>query len=270
MPGSERSLQITDTYRDRLHALTDRMGAYVAASWGRVTVADLDRSHEAWLATVTVALEQAQRAGVNLTLAYIAAFIGSETGHRTVEIPAYDASRAIGFGEDGQPLTVPLGKTVIGVRSLLKDGKLPEEALSETGHRATRYAASAVMAAPRTALGDQIASHPLLVGWQRVTRGGCGACLAAASHGYSRHEPLRVHPHCHCTQEPVVRNVPDRAPRATGPDIFARMTRAEQDQALGPEAAEAVRTGAVAWPELIGHSPMVVGEDMLTQAALAA
>jgi ApbE superfamily uncharacterized protein (UPF0280 family) len=98
-----------------------------------------------------------------------------------------------------------------------------------------------------------------------VTRGGCGACLAAAAHAYA-HEPMRVHAHCHCTQEPIVRDVPDLAPRATGPEIFARMTRAEQDQALGPVAAEAVRDGSVAWPDLIHTDPMTVGPDWISQA----
>jgi hypothetical protein len=60
-----------------------------------------------------------------------------------------------------------------------------------------------------------------------------------------------------------------RAPRATGPEIFARMTRAEQDQALGPAAAEAVRDARwrpVAWPDLIHTDPMTVGPDWISQA----
>ena len=246
------------------------MGTHVRATWQTIVVDDLDRSHETWLAAVTVALQQAQRAGVNLTLAYLAAFIASETGHRVVEIPRYDATRAVGPGDDGQPLEVPLGKTLIGVKALMKDGKPAGEALEETGHRAERIAVSAVMAAPRRALADQISTHPMIVGWQRVTRGGCGACLAAASRGYSRHEPLRVHPHCHCSQEPVIRDVPDRAKRATGPEVFAAMSRAEQDHALGRDTAQLVRDGRVAWGDLIATSPMVVGPDAITQAPLAA
>lgn len=271
MPGSERSLAITSAYRARLTALTTRMGAFTAVAWQQtVNLDDLDGSHASWLASVTVALEQAQRSGVNLTLAYLAAFIASETGRRAVEIPSYDAARAVGRGDDGQILTVPLAKTAIDVKKALKDGKTPTEALAGAEHRATRLAETATMHAPRAALHDQITTHPMLVGWRRVTAGGCGACLAAAARGYTRGEPMRVHAHCHCTQEPVVKDVPDRAPRETGPEIFARMTRAEQDQALGPAAAHAVREGQVAWPDLIGHSPMTLGPPMLTQAPLPA
>lgn len=265
MPASERSLRLTDTYRDRLAVLSDRIGAYTEMSWQRVTVRDLDRSHDEWLTSTVLALDQAQRAGVALTLAYLASFIASETGQRALELPRYDAQRALGFGEDGQPLGVPLGKTLIGVKALMKDGKSAEDALSETGHRAQRLAVGAVMAAPRTALADQVAEHPAIVGWRRVTRGGCGACLAAAAHAYAD-EPMRVHAHCHCSQEPIVRDVPDQFPRETGPEIFARMSRAEQDQALGSTAAQAVRGGLVAWPDLIQTQPMTVGNDWISQA----
>jgi hypothetical protein len=270
MPGSERSLRVTDAYRDRLGAFADRVATLTRQRWQQnVTIARLEESHALWLAGTVAALEQAQRAGVNLTLAYLAAFIASETDRRSFEVPAYDAARVVGLADTGQPLAEPLGKTLIGVKSLMADGKAPAEALAETGHRAERLAGSAVMAAPRRALADQIETHPAIVGWRRVTRGGCGACLAAAAHSYTN-EPMRVHAHCHCSQEPIVRDVPDRAPRLSGPEIFARMTRAEQDQALGPAAAQAVRAGEVAWPDLIATSPMVVGPDVLTQAPLVA
>jgi hypothetical protein len=74
------------------------------------------------------------------------------------------------------------------------------------------------------------------------------------------HEPMHVHPHCHCTQEPVVRDVPDRAARATGPEIFARMTRAEQDQALGPARGSGTPRGRVAViPPVMGQ--LIAGPD---------
>lgn len=270
MPASERSLQVTDAYRGRLALLADRVAGLTLQRWQQnVTLTSLDKSHAVWLAGTVAALAQAQRAGVNLTAAYLAAFISSEVGRR-VDPPNVDATRFAGFAEDGQPLAVPLSKTLIGVKAALKDGKAPTDALAEQAHRAVRLVSSAVTSAPRAALADQIATHPMIEGWRRVTRGGCGACLAAAAHGYQRHEPMQVHSHCHCTAEPVLRDVPDRAPRATGPQIFAGMSPAEQDKALGPGAAQAVREGRVAWPDLIATSPMVVGSDMLTQAPLAA
>jgi hypothetical protein len=270
MPGSPRSLTITDAYRTRLNALADRLGALTLTQWKRVTPTDLDGSHADWLAATVAMLDAAQRAGVHLTAAYLASFIGSELGRSPFELPRIDETRFAGLAEDGQALEVPLGKTLIGVKSLLKGGKTPEEALKQTGARAVRLASAAVMAAPRAALADQIATHPMLAGWQRVTHGGCGACLAAAAHGYDRHEPMHVHAHCHCTAEPVVRDVPDTAPRATGPEIFHRMTAEQQDSALGPTAAQLVRQGRLAWPDLIAVSPMQIGADYITQAPIEA
>lgn len=270
MPASARSLQITDAYRARLNALADRLGVLTEHYWTGVTLDSLDRSHAEWLAVTVAMLDQAQRAGVHLTAAYIAGYVGSELGQRVSEIPHVDESRFAGLAQDGRSLEEALAPTVITVKTALKDGKPPADALSEGAARAVRLAASAVMAAPRAALMDQIATHPLIVGWQRVTHGGCGACLAAASHGYDRDHPLRVHDHCHCTAEPVVRDVPDHAPRLTGPEIFAGWSRAEQDTALGPAAAQAVRAGLVAWQDLIAVSPMKIGADQITQASVEA
>jgi hypothetical protein len=267
MPANERSLTLTDTYRDRLEQLSDRIGAYTAQRWQQtVTLDDLDASHALWLATTVAALTQAQRFGVRLTAGYLAAFLASELGGTPQPLAADDSP--VGLAEDGQPVDVPLSKTLIGVLAALKDGKPPEVALAEQSHRAVRLAASATIAAPRLALAGQIASHPEIVGWRRVTHGGCGACLASAAHGYAKHERMPVHPHCHCTQEPVIADAPDRVKRPTGPEIFAAMSREKQDQTLGPDAAQAVREGRVAWPDLIAVSPMVVGPDLITQATV--
>jgi hypothetical protein len=269
MPASERSLRITDAYRERLIALSDRMGAYAAQQWAQVAVEDLDRTHARWLVSTVAALEQAQRSGSLLTAAYVAAFMAAELNRRTMEVPQVDPGRWVGAA-DGQPLDVPLSKTLIGVKAAIKDGIAPADALSAQQHRAERLAVSATMAAPRRMLAEQIASDTRIVGWRRVTRGGCGACLALAAEGYTDREPLKVHDHCHCTAEPVIRDAADVARRPTGPEIFAAMNAAQQDQALGPAAAQAVREGRVAWRDLIATSPMKVGPDQVTQAPVTA
>lgn len=270
MPGSARSLRITDAYRDRVNALADRLGMLAEHYWTSVTLADLDRSHAEWVALTVAMLEQAQRAGIHLTAAYVAAYVASERGGHVSEVPAVIGSGFEGLAADGRSLADTLAPTVITVKTALKDGKEPSAALAAGATRAVRLAASAVMAAPRGALMQQIATHPEIVGWHRVTHGGCGACLAAAARGYEKDHPLHVHDHCHCTAEPVVRDVPDVAPRATGPEIFHRMTEAEQDRSLGSHAAQLVRQGRVAWPDLIAPVPMKIGPDGITQAPVEA
>lgn len=269
MPASERSLRITDAYRDRLNALADRLGALVEHYWASVTLTDLDRSHAEWLSLTVAMLEQAQRAGVHLTAAYLASFVASEQDVRVAPVAGV-AGAFEGLAQDGRPLAEALAPTLITVKTALKDGKDPPVALAEGARRAVRLASSAVTAAPRSALMQQIRTHSEIVGWRRVTHGGCGACLAAAAHGYERDHPMHVHDHCHCTAEPVVKDVPDTAPRATGPEIFHRMTQAEQDRSLGSHAAQLVRQGLVAWPDLIAPVPMVIGADGITQAPIEA
>jgi hypothetical protein len=125
MPANPRSLQITDAYRERLNALADRLAALTQAQWQRVTLANLDGTHADWLASTVAMLEAAQRAGVHVTAAYLAAFIGSETGRTANELPRVDDARFVGLADDGQALGVPLGKTLIGVKAALKAGKAP-------------------------------------------------------------------------------------------------------------------------------------------------
>lgn len=269
MPRSRRSLDITDRYRDRLNRLTAASAAHVQRQWQTIDPADIDATHAAWLAATVLTLEQAQRAGITLTVAYLAAYLTSEQGRRA-ELPTVNPVGLVGVAENDAPLADPLSKTLVGTFAAMKAGKTPQEALSEQGNRAGRLAASSVAHAPREALAQQIAEHPDIVGWRRVTHGGCGACLASAAGGYSKHERMPVHPHCHCTQEPVIADVPDLAPRPTGPEVFHGMTVAQQDAALGPEAAQLVRQGRVSWPDLIARSPMEDQADYITQAVITA
>lgn len=269
MPASSRSLQITDRYRDTRAVLTRHTVTVIDRRWQQVTLDDLERSHTLWLATAVATIMQAQHAGLRLTAAYVAAYLASETGRVSPPAPIDDTG-LIGVAEDGQPVETQLAKTLIGVKAALKGGKPPEQALAEEGGRASRLAASASMFTPRETLARQIRTHPEIVGWQRVTRGGCGACLAAAAHTHGKDEPLKVHPFCECTQEPVVRDVRNVVTRPTGPEIFAGWSREQQDQALGSVAADAVRTGRVSWPDLIATSPMERQADYITQAVIEA
>jgi hypothetical protein len=99
-------------------------------------------------------------------------------------------------------------------------------------------------AAHRKALLETIDRDDRFKGWQRATRGTCGACLGVASHVQGGlHFP--VHPGCHCVSEPVVAGVPQTVARATGAELFAAKSEDEQNESLGPLAAQLVREGRV-------------------------
>lgn len=269
MPAAERSIRLTDAYRTRIALLQQRATEETAGDWGSVTLDDLDGTHAAWLAGIVPTLDLFQRAGQTLTLAYLTAFIASELNRAPTPPPAPRAT--VGVTDDGRPLAEGLTTSLIGVKTALKDGQEPQAALDAGKARATRMAASAAIFTPRAELDEQIATHDQIIGWRRVTFGGCGACLAAAT-GAIQHEReiLRVHDHCRCTKEPVVRDVTETAFRPTGRDIFGAMSAQAQDQLLGADKAHLIRSGEVPFDQLIAASPQAIRPDGITEAPLEA
>jgi hypothetical protein len=81
---------------------------------------------------------------------------------------------------------------------------------------------------------------------------------------------MKVHDHCKCTSEPIVRDIPDRYPRKDGQQIFDAMTPTEQDTLLGGEKAQLIRSGQVPLAALIEVSPMRAIPDQITEAPLEA
>jgi hypothetical protein len=206
---------------------------------------------------------------VRLTGAYLTAFLRSELG-RPVTGPAIDPGAYVGSSRTGKPLDVAITDTVITVKKAIAAGHPPNDAFDVGRAQAERLAITETMDTARAALSDSIHSDPRIVGWHRVTAGGCGACLAAATRTYRDHEPLRVHDNCRCGAEPIVADVPDRFPRPTGHDIFDGMTVAQQNAALGAPTAQLVRSGKVPLHDLIAVSPMEAIPDQITQAPLKA
>ncbi len=58
--------------------------------------------------------------------------------------------------------------------------------------------------------------------------------------------------------------------RPSGQQIFDAKTTEEQDALFGPEKAALVRSGEVALADLIDHSPIKHGDDILTERPLEA
>ena len=123
--------------------------------------------------------------------------------------------------------------------------------------------------AHRTALLSGIESDDRFSGWRRVTGGTCAACAAKAG---TLETGLRfqVHAGCQCVSEPAVSGVVETIARPTGAAIFNAKSQPEQDEMLGPEAAELVRRGELTLQDLAGESEMETGDDFLTQKPLSA
>lgn len=270
MARTEQSLRITDAYRARLLELQRRASAATTDGWTHVDIANLDATHSAWLQRATAMLAVLQTAGVRLTAAYFTAFLSSELQRAAAPAPL-DAAHYVGLSRTGKPLAEALGPTTLfTIKQAIRDGRPPEDASRAGLHQAVRLTVSEAPAPARTALADTILTDPHVVGWRRVTSGGCGACLAAATVSYGDHEPFQIHDNCQCSAEPIISDVPDHAPRPDGHDIFNGWSVAEQNARLGHEKAQLVRSGRVSLHDLLAVSPMAAMPDQITEAPLEA
>jgi hypothetical protein len=270
MPAHAGSLRITDMYRLHLRALRARGVSYAREQWAALDPGDLDRSHAAWVQKVAITTTELQRAGARLSHAYLTAYLRSETRRPLAAVPV-DLSAHVGEARSGRPLAEALVPTLFTVKQAIGDGKDTSAALTEGLNRAVRTVGEESIAPARESLAEGIRQEGGIVGWRRVTGGGCGACLAAATGAVQADdEVLEVHPFCQCSKEPVVKDAPDHVTRPTGGEIFKGLSAQEQDQLLGPDKAELIRSGAVPLQALIQRDPMVEVADGITEAPLEA
>lgn len=263
MPASQRSLSVTRAYKDRVTAIRSRVQAQARREWP--SIQELDGTD--WPARMAAMVAGAQAEAVRAAAGYLTAYLTTETGRRQRTVPI-DSRSYVGRSRDGRPLVEALESPLIGVRAALKDGKPPVEALRIGLDRATRMVGVDFDHAHRAALTDTIDNDDRFTGFERVTAGTCGACLALSGTGGPHFE---VHPGCSCTPQPVVRGAPARIPVLAAAALFERMTREEQDTAVGAATAEALRAGDIDFSQLVQKNRLKTGQDdFVTQKPLEA
>lgn len=267
MAASQRSLRVTELYRQRLLLTRARVERDVTERWRALMPEDLDGG--VWIDFAARTVAAAQTEATRATSGYLAAFLTSELG-RSTAVLGIDSRRYAGLSRDGRPLAEALSSPIIGTKATLGEGRSTGEAIEFGLLRAKRMVELDTMHAARTALLDAIDADDRFDGWRRAVRGTCGACAGAAagvSHGLS----FPVHPGCQCVSEPNVRDVPNRFPRPSGAEIFAAKSRDEQDEMLGPESADLVRSGAIELSDLVAHSPLDSDQpNFITQRPVSA
>lgn len=271
MPGSERSLRVTDAYRARLIARRTEAVAAAAIAWRRIRADDLDATFREWLAMATATTAGAQRATVTLGEAYVAAYLATELGR------AQPVAGTGVRGTPGRPLADKLATALLVTRAGLRRSGVGRDAALRLGlAHATRTVSVEVTAASREAVDAASRNDDRIIGWRRATTGNaCGACLGLADGDVEPvDEPLEVHPHDRCVKELVVGGVVERHRRATGPQLFEAMSAQQQDHLFhgrgGAEKAELIRAGAATLSDLVHRSPRRAGPDVITEAPLAA
>lgn len=268
MPGSHVALQVTDVYRRKMALMRDLAQRTAARNWPIINVDNLDATHAEWVARTAPSLTELQRGATRLSNAYLGAYVTRETRRRAN--PPVPTDDAVGVSRAGKPLVEALSSSLIAVKVAIGAGTALDAALALGLGDATRNANEDVAFTARDALSTAIGQSDQVIGWRRVTGGGCGACMAAADGVVMPDDmDIEIHDNCQCTAEPVVRDAPDVVQRPTGHDMFQAMTQDQQDKALGPDAAQLVRDG-LPFRDLIDHSPMEAVSDQLTQAPVGA
>lgn len=257
MPRSQTSLRLTDSYRRRLVALGNAAEAQARALWP--TIEELDST--SWPEQMARTVAVAQRQGVRLTMGYLAAYARSEGASGTT--PKLDAAKYVGLSRDGRPLSELFTSPLIGVRAALKQGRPASVALNLGLTRGTRSAAYEAIQTPRDALLDTIEADPRFTGFQRSVAGTCAACMALSGTGGPHFE---VHPSCQCVPAPTVAGASNRFPIPTGAALFKSLTKEQQDEKVGAEAAALIRDGQADLKDFVAHSRLEEqDEDFITQ-----
>ncbi|MDP3937558.1 MAG: hypothetical protein Q8R92_05405 [Deltaproteobacteria bacterium] len=268
MPANRLSFALTDSYRERLNSIHGAVAGLARVNWTRLDPADLDGSYFAWRVVTLATLSAAQGQAAVASAGYGSAFLTAELGEQATALKS-PLSAYVGRSRDGRTLTDALASPLIAVKAALKQGQGMQRALRAGQNRALRILWLEIDHAATDSLLRSVDADDRFEGWQRAVRGTCGACLGAAT-GPSGGLLFPKHENCQCVVEPRVRGVRDRFPRPTGAALFAAMSQQEQDAAVGPEAAELVRSGAISLRELIGTSPQAQGDDCITQKTLKA
>jgi hypothetical protein len=265
LPASQLSLSVTEAYRERLLGLRDSIQALARSTWRAVVIEDLEGTFDQWRTMMTTGVTAAQQEAVRATSGYVTAYLTTELGEPT-RGPTLDSTRYVGKTRDGRSVHDGLESPLIGIRLTFKRGGNLEAAFREGLNRAIRMVGEDVMHAGRQSLQDAFVLDERIVGWKRAVRGTCGACAGLADGATSPPgTPLNIHPGCQCVSEAVVKGSPDQYPRPTGQELFLGLTSAQQDAAIGAEAAEKVRSGDISLKDLIAPSPQRKGDDYITQ-----
>lgn len=247
------SLSLTQSYRRKLLDLEGRVALAARVQWP--SIQELDSSE--WPLAIGRQVTRAQTESVRATNAYLTLTLRSnrKPGRLTL-----DTRRYAGLSRDGRPIEEALQSALIGTRAALKQGREAQVALSIGLSRGLRMARFETVQAGRDALLDAIDEDDRFTGWQRQVAGTCAACMALSG---SQGPKFEVHPGCQCLPFPTVAGVAKVA-LPTGAALFSRLSKPEQEAAIGADAAALVREGADL-NDFVSHSTIETSDDFLTQ-----
>lgn len=265
MPRTQEAIARTDGYQAALAELRGRTRRDIAAAWALIDLDDTNRSYRAFVELAASVIYSAQQVAGAMIERYLAAFLVAELEEQLA--PEVDPDLHVGEDPFGRTLQRALKPPLLTVRMQLRQhGRGP--ALNAGRQRATRIADESVAESARNTLGDAIERDPRIHGWRRVG-GTCAACLAdTTTRAREPGDSLHRHPFCDCVAEPTVA-VFDAIPRPSGTQIFAAMSKREQDRRFGTDKAKLLRRGRLELKDLVDVQEQKLGGVIITERPLS-
>lgn len=196
------------------------------------------------LAAVVQLLTRGQLAAARMAMPYLRE-VAVEQGATTPLEAAVVASAFAGVAADGRALASLLMQPALRTAGLLARGADDQTALRSGLASLTRIVATEIPDAGRAAVGIGMTADRRFTTYIRMLRlPSCGRCIVLAGRQYAWSEGFARHDRCDCYQLPVVHDGTEPLPGETPRQVFDRLTRGQQDEAFGREAAEAIRAGA--------------------------
>lgn len=202
---------------------------------------------ESWAAgvgrQVQATVEQSQLAAAQAAAPYLAELAAAQGV--PIPPPLIVASALAGIASDGRPLASLLYLPILLIKSLLTRGmRFPEAFRSGLSFGAV-IAATQVSDAGRGGVTVGMVAEKSWVSYIRVLRlPSCSRCIILAGREYSWSTGFQRHDRCDCEMWPVRRDSPERDRIPMPEQIFADMSRDEQDKRFGKAGAASIRMGA--------------------------
>lgn len=234
---------IAAQHAERQVALARRTAQQIGALWRRV---DRSRIGPSWRELVPQALavlgtsQATAAASAGLYVDDVLAESGIDPAAHGRVMPGAFA----GIASDGRDLASLMYEPAITTLTQIGQGATPARGLASGRFLLDMITRTQVADAGRTAVGTAIAVRPAVDGYVRMIVGKtCSRCLVLAGRRYRWNQGFQRHPRCDCRHVPIAEDVPGDV--ATDPRAyFDSLDRHGQDELLGRDGAEAVRSGA--------------------------
>lgn len=255
MPPNAAAAGLTDAYRRRVIRLRDALSSSMARQLESIDLAQprrrLQNAFEDWSEQAAITTRGVQREIVADASAYLTAYL------EAAEVTARwggpdDVAAHIGRDLHGRSLDRSMTSPWVAMLWQLSRGSGRTSATSTGAAFAARTTRGAVMGCSQRVLAEGMTVEPSVESFRRVTSGSspCLACLARSDDTVPAGADMELHDNCRCTQEPVLRGIPERVQRPTGSERLRQMSAAELASLVagrgGAEKAAAIRRQGLA------------------------